>query len=549
MLILLFTFRLFPVLAVFLFQVGLLATALPARFATKPNQMVGDSAPDFPLTLESGEAAAVSTFRGRWLLLQFGASWRLPSESNSTVFSRIRRTLEGRPFEFVEIYEDPSLTDAEIFSAPGFSGKRALAPDGKAQSLYAVQSFPTWFLIDPQGVIRMAGETLPPWELQKIIEKTLSTDKAFQGLSLDPPTERASLEKNFFLAAVSRGSHEERLALWERVLVDDPDNPHALCQKARCLAWMKGYPEALRFLRETISRQPGIADSVKTFAATYGMTDPDLEPTVEALRDLVEKHPDSVYLKGLELPWTKQARDLTPEEVRAAFWTFRHWGSDAIMQYIAFYATSQGLADKAQNLFDQRKLSVGTERLGEAVFLESQGNTSAALEVTGPARGTFTAETANPAQAWQEMLRFTVARDWAKVMAFASRYETVRPGKIQGILFQMLAALRTGDQPAALALRKKAEDFFSSSPAYKASRPLLSKEPAAEDFLKIKDTHKRFETVLGMILFTEMAGHPETAQRIAEEALRAFSPTEWAYAILFQMTAPRKSAESPSSQR
>jgi len=95
----------------FLATLCLFSTAQASDFSEK----LGRGAPDFAFFTSEGKIRRVSDFRGKWLLLQLGASWCAPSEFTAATFSRIRRALEGRPFEFIEVYSEATLAFRPTF--------------------------------------------------------------------------------------------------------------------------------------------------------------------------------------------------------------------------------------------------------------------------------------------------------------------------------------------------------------------------------------------------------------------------------------------------
>jgi thiol-disulfide isomerase/thioredoxin len=153
---------------------------------------IGRGAPDFSFTTKDGERQ-VKDFRGRWLLLQFGGSWCNPSEATAEVFSRIRRGLEGKPFEFVEIYSDPSLADIELFSTTTFSGIRGIQ-SSKLPEFYESQYIPLWFLINPGGVVVEVGRFEPAADLEQKVRAKLEVDKAFAGVTWQASPKEEQME-------------------------------------------------------------------------------------------------------------------------------------------------------------------------------------------------------------------------------------------------------------------------------------------------------------------------------------------------------------------
>lgn len=515
-----------------LLSLWIFALLYPVGVKLKFGDKIGRGAPNFSFFTTEGKIRRVMDFRGRWLLLQFGGSWCTPSEATAEYFSRIRRALEGRPFEFVEIYDDPSLIDVELFSFTDFSGLRAVTEQKSIPKFYRVGSIPAWYLINPDGVVQAAGAFDSASGLQKIFEKNLAGAAGFEGILLEPSIREAAREEAVALPVSESKNREKQAEAWEAELAIDPNDPRAICGKARTIAWLEGYPKANQFLREKMKTMETVPPQMKIFAIDYGLSDSAMLSAVQNLAALAEEFPLSDYLRAWNLVWTKPPESLTFEEARIVAGAVQQRGNTELKQYLAIYLAGRGKAEGATRLFDGKNESVAWNRLEEAGFLHRRGESAAALELIGPAKGTYTAATANPAQAWQEMLRFAMVEDWSQVEAFAVRYEEVRPKKIQGLLFRWLAARRMNQMEKATALREKVEAFIVGSPRYEVTRPLLEKDPVRDDFLKIGDEHVRFDSALACVLQSESEGDFDRARKIGRAAIFAFRPPFWCYAIL-----------------
>ena len=238
--------------------------ATERKAAAKLKAAIGQKAQDFSFQASDGKTYRVSDFLGRWLLLQFGGSWCTPSETTAQYFSFTRKDLEGKPFEFVEIYDDLSLADAVFNSLTAFHGIRAFAGINGTPEFYQIGSIPVWYLIDPKGIIRLVGQYEDSQVLRDNILGVLKEDPRFSGVSqsISPEDERHLLA----VSLMQQRKWKEAAAAWDDVLKDNPQNAYAVAKHARCIAWAQGYRNALKDLDEKFKAFPhGLPDVLKFF--------------------------------------------------------------------------------------------------------------------------------------------------------------------------------------------------------------------------------------------------------------------------------------------
>lgn len=136
---------------------------------------IGQIAPDFQLPDPSGKQFKLSDFRGKYVLLDFWASWCAPCrEENPNIVKQFER-FKSKNFTVVGV----SLDDDRAAWLKAIKDDRLNWPhlselkkwDGKVSLLYKVEGIPASFLLDPQG--KIVSKNLRGADLEQFLVKTL----------------------------------------------------------------------------------------------------------------------------------------------------------------------------------------------------------------------------------------------------------------------------------------------------------------------------------------------------------------------------------------
>ncbi|HEX5929763.1 MAG TPA: TlpA disulfide reductase family protein [Solirubrobacterales bacterium] len=118
---------------------------------------VGDPVPTASLPrLEGGGSESPADYRGRWVLVNFWASWCEPCREEAPALERFQRRHGGPEFTVVGIDSRDLSDDGRAFVRQyGLSYPQLRDGDGAAAEDYGTTGVPENFLIDPRGRVRL----------------------------------------------------------------------------------------------------------------------------------------------------------------------------------------------------------------------------------------------------------------------------------------------------------------------------------------------------------------------------------------------------------
>jgi peroxiredoxin len=117
---------------------------------------VGDRAPAFKApALRGGGMVELSQYRGKIIYLDFWASWCAPCLTAIPEVEEMRGEFPSEDFQIIAVNLDQKAKKAIRFLSKNPVGyPSASDPDGRLPSKYGVDTMPTSYLIDRDGVIR-----------------------------------------------------------------------------------------------------------------------------------------------------------------------------------------------------------------------------------------------------------------------------------------------------------------------------------------------------------------------------------------------------------
>jgi len=133
---------------------------------------IGVEAPDFTLLTKDGKEVKLSSFRGKYILIDFWASWCQPCRRENPNSVKVYKQYNSKGFEILGVSLDKDR-DAWIKAVKddGMAWTQVIDPDGKIATKYNVNSIPSTFLLDKEG--KIIAKNLRGDALNKQVEKLL----------------------------------------------------------------------------------------------------------------------------------------------------------------------------------------------------------------------------------------------------------------------------------------------------------------------------------------------------------------------------------------
>ncbi len=503
--------------------------SLPQTKATR--NIVGKSAPEIIFQTPSLRSVKLSEFRGKWVFLHYGGAWNRNSQFTGQVFAHIHRALDGKPTVLVDVFDDPTFADVDLFSFSMPAEFRVRVAKSRDSGNLRPSRLPAWYVIDPTGIVRATGGLEEPESLRKKVGGALATDPDFQNVPLAPDPSESMLERAMYLYIKRNYAKSEAEAA--EILANDPHNELAIVFLHFAAAWTKGYGGAEKDIDERLPKTHKPSDRLLIHLALYRHLNHATTTTSAAIRSMADQYPESHYLECLRLYLDRLPESLTHQE-QDLLVTAKNTALDESMNiYRGYVLQSQGNYGQAEALFRRMRSPKNLALLPLISNLVCQGQLKSASNVLKFPKD-LTPDNAGPADAWKKMHSESVLGRWELAARYASRYRTVRPEKLQGLLVEWLAAIMQKQSSRAEELARESEEFAKSSPHYELAASFLAKNeiPSVREIGILSDGNIRFDTALFFILRQWQRVGPDAAISSSAIFQPAFSAPHWQYAFI-----------------
>ena len=140
---------------VMLALVGVFATREPAANTVADSQLIGKVAPEIIAPNLDGETVRASRFRGRFLIVNFFASWCVPcrEEHPELLNFTARHAAKGDAQVLAVVFNDDADAARSWFEEKGGDWPVVQDPRGKVALDFGVGKPPETFVVDPNGVV------------------------------------------------------------------------------------------------------------------------------------------------------------------------------------------------------------------------------------------------------------------------------------------------------------------------------------------------------------------------------------------------------------
>ena len=125
------------------------------RYIENPRRARESYAPEISVTLSDGRSLSLSDLTGKVVLLDFWATWCKPCRDALPSLEALAERHSDRPFVVLAISADhDEKTWREFIEESGDEWPQSLDHDGSVRAAFGVKAFPTYVVIDQEGIIR-----------------------------------------------------------------------------------------------------------------------------------------------------------------------------------------------------------------------------------------------------------------------------------------------------------------------------------------------------------------------------------------------------------
>lgn len=129
-------------------------------------------APDFTLRNLQGESVRLSELRGKYVLINFWATWCAPCRVEIPILRDLYDDLKSENFELLGVASEPESVVRKFTEDVTVNYPVLLDVDGRVASAFAVAVYPSILIVDPDGNISSITHGLNPllkWKVRWLV--------------------------------------------------------------------------------------------------------------------------------------------------------------------------------------------------------------------------------------------------------------------------------------------------------------------------------------------------------------------------------------------
>jgi len=163
------------------------------KIIDEPRRAVEDFAPDFSMVTSDGEYIESNELKGKVLIVDFWGAWCKPCQNAIPSLSRLAKKHREDPFVLISVDEnDEESKWREFIVENKMDWVNTRDGDHKLQRLFEVTAYPTYILIDHEGIIRFRGRgytSQTESDLSSRVKDALKAQAAYQKQQQEKPEE------------------------------------------------------------------------------------------------------------------------------------------------------------------------------------------------------------------------------------------------------------------------------------------------------------------------------------------------------------------------
>jgi tetratricopeptide (TPR) repeat protein len=473
--------------------------------------MRGKEILDIPFELQDKTIKHLKDYQGKWVLVEIGGTWCMPSEDLITTFSSMKEQL-GDSFEYIHLYDNHTWSSIILNSHVILKGVGGRLLE-KLPDEYRYGFIPVCFLVNPKGMIEWTEAVNSEEELRREIGSILKSH-------LKIPENFYHVSEYRKLQEIGRGyamqsGFKETIQIFHKLIEMNPDDPWNYRWCSWGYLWEGEHADGVRLLDNRIAElekngKP-IADSFlmnRHELAFEGALLHGLKPRVELL---AKKYPTDPEINAMEVCLRSLKEPVSTQEHK--------WLNYKRIDLL--YAIARGNALWVEGKLKEAEAALkqipDRDTAGMAVIaLTLETAPDAAKQQANQVFASISATTQNHDDAFMAMRIAALTEFWKEAELYARRAIEL---KNQGILvpaIEYLSSHINGNKEKAAATRKVFLSRPQEEQATEHVKKIMNDQESftTEVFSSLPKDPRFFSALLMLAVDYEVKGKIEDAQKV-----------------------------------